>query len=207
MVTTNDPVLDEAYIVVTGSANTIARDFRGFVSAEDIAQEMWIWVIKHRDKVEEWLVREDKAERSKGTKALFKTLLRLGHVYARKEKAKTSGYHPRDEYFYTRTLIVALIEAIYNEGVFQVNIVDDTPRRSKLDSEGNDLLAMLADVQIALDSLEENQKALIASVYGLGVSTSEIAEQEGVTRQAVDNRVNRVLDRLIKELGGEYPYT
>jgi DNA-directed RNA polymerase specialized sigma24 family protein len=207
MVTTNDPVLDDAYVVVASSANTIARDFRGFVSADDLAQEMWIWVLKHRNKVEEWLVREDKIERAKGHKALFKTLLRHGHVYARKEKAKTSGYHPRDEYFYTKPLVISLIEAIYNEGVFQVNIVDDTPRKSKLDSEGNDLLAMLSDVQVAIASLEENQQALISSVYGYGISPSEIAEHEGVTRQAVDNRVNRALERIIKELGGEYPYS
>jgi DNA-directed RNA polymerase specialized sigma24 family protein len=80
------------------------------------------------------------------------------------------------------------------------------PRKKKLDSEGNDLLALFADVDRALGTLEPAQISLLERVYASGVTLSDISEEDDVTRQAVENRVNRALDKMIKFLGGEYPY-
>lgn len=206
MVDMYDDVMEDARIVITSCAHSLARDYHGYVTAQDMAQEMWVWVLKHDRKVMEWLDREDKAERNKGAKALSKSLLRMGQIHCRREKAKVCGYLPQDEYFYSRPLVTALVEALVNDGKMQVNLVDDAPRKTKLDSEGNDILAMLADVSEALDVLEGNQKDLVLRICGYGDSAATVAEEEGVTRQAVENRLNRALDRMIKELGGEYPY-
>lgn len=201
-----EELIDDVNVVVTSCAHQLAREYYHWVTADDIRQEMWIWVIKHPDKVRDWMTREEKPERAQGAKALAKTLLRMGQIYCRKEKATKSGYLPQDEYFYTRPLVTALVEALCNEGKMQVNLVDDSTRKSKLDSEGNDVLALLADVDLALRCLEDQQQVLVIRMCGLGESAAEIAAEEGVTRQAVENRLNRALDRMIKELGGEYPY-
>lgn len=206
MVDLSDEVMQEAGSIIAGCAHSLARDFHGYVTAQDMSQEMWVWVLKHDHKVNEWLDREDKTERNKGARALSKSLLRMGQIHCRREKAKVCGYLPQDEYFYSRTLVAALVEAMVNDGKMQVNLIDDSPRKAKLDSEGNDILALLADVSRALKVLDGQQKDLVLRVCGYGDSTATIAEEDGVTRQAVDNRLNRALDRMIKELGGEYPY-
>ena len=206
MVDLNEELMEDSRVVIMGAAHALAREYRQYTTAQDISQEMWIWVLKHPEKVREWLSRDDKNEKAKGVKALNKTLMRLGSVYCRKEKATVSGYHPSDEYFYTRTLVGALLEALWNGGQMVSNQSDDLPRKKKLDSEGNDLLAMFADIDHALDSLEPAQISLLHRVHGEGVTISDIAEEEQVTRQAVENRVNRAVDKMIKTLGGEYPY-
>jgi len=198
--------MQDVQVVITGAAHALAREYRQYTTAQDISQEMWIWVLKHPEKTREWLSRDDRAEKARGVKALNKTLMRLGSVYCRREKATVSGYHPSDEYFYTRTLVGALLEALWNGGQLVSNQIDDMPRKKKLDSEGNDLLALFADIDRALEVLEPVQISLLERVYGHGEALTDIAEVEDVTRQAVENRVNRALDKMIKHLGGEYPY-
>jgi DNA-directed RNA polymerase specialized sigma24 family protein len=202
----DDDLMQDVQVVITGAAHALAREYRQYTTAQDISQEMWIWVLKHPEKTREWLDRDDRNDKAKGTKALNKTLMRLGSVFCRKEKATVSGYHPSDEYFYTRTLVGALLEALWNGGQLVSNQIDDMPRKKKLDSEGNDLLALFADVDRALGTLEPAQISLLERVYASGVTLSDISEEDDVTRQAVENRVNRALDKMIKFLGGEYPY-
>lgn len=199
-------ILDDVDVIVTGCAHQLAREYHAWTPASDIGQEMWVWVLKHERKVCEYLDRDDRNEHAQGAKALSKSLLRLGQRYCRKEKAKASGYLPQDEYFYTRSLVAALVEARCNDGKMQVNMVDDSVRKTKLDSEGNDILSMLADIDSALEVLEPAQKVLVLRMCGAGDSAADIADETGVTRQAVENRLNRALDRMIKELGGDYPY-
>ena len=206
MVDLDDDLMQDVQVVITGAAHALAREYRQYTTAQDISQEMWIWVLKHPEKTREWLSRDDRAEKARGVKALNKTLMRLGSVYCRREKATVSGYHPSDEYFYTRTLVGALLEALWNGGQLVSNQIDDMPRKKKLDSEGNDLLALFADIDRALEVLEPVQISLLERVYGHGEALTDIAEVEDVTRQAVENRVNRALDKMIKHLGGEYPY-
>lgn len=206
MVDITDQVMEDAGVVIASCAHALARDFHGYVTAQDMSQEMWVWVLKHDRKVNEWLDREDRGEKNRGAKALSKSLLRMGQAFCRREKAKACGYLPQDEYFYSRSLVAALVEAMVNDGKMQVNLVDDTPRKTKLDSEGNDILALLADISEAMEILDGNQKDLVVRICGYGDSAATVAEEEGVTRQAVENRLNRALDRMIKELGGEYPY-
>ena len=207
MVDLTDDQMEDVAVAITGVAHALARDYRAYTTAQDIQQELWLWVFRHENKVVEYIDREDKDERQRGLRALHKTMTRLAHVYCRKEKAKSVGYMPSDEYFYTRSLVSALITALHNEGKMVVNQVSEgSPRRAKLDSEGNDILALLADVETALAVLEPVQQDLLHRVYGDGVDVTAIADENGITRQAVDGRVNRALDRMIKELGGEYPY-
>lgn len=206
MVMLDEAVASDAQSVITGCAHALARDYYGFTTAADISQELWVWVLKHRAKVNEWLDREEQDDRNRGAKALQKTLLRVGSVYCRREKAAQVGYLTQDEYFYTRSLVAALVQARFNDGKMVINVVDDTPRKAKLDSEGNDILALLSDVDRAMEVLSPDQLQLVTEVHGFDVPVQEIAERDGVTRQAVENRLNRAVDKMIKFLGGDYPY-
>lgn len=207
MVDLTDEQMEDVGVAITGVAHALARDYRAYTTAHDIQQELWIWVFRHENKIIEYIDREDHDEKQRGLRALHKTMTRLAQVYCRKEKARSVGYMPSDEYFYTRSLVSALITALHNEGKMVVNQVGEgSSRRAKLDSEGNDILAMLSDVESALSVLEPAQQELLNRVYGESVDVTVIADENGVTRQAVDGRVNRALDRMIKELGGDYPY-
>lgn len=202
----DEELMSDVQAVISGASHALARDYRLYTPAQDIAQEMWVWCVKHPGKISDYLDREEKGDRLRGMKALNKTLMRLGVAYCRREKAALSGYHPSDEYFYTRSLIGALLEAIWNDSTLVVNVIDDMPKRKKLDSEGNDLLAMMCDVERAMSVLDGNQVDLLMQIHVDNISVIDLAERDGVTRQAVENRVNRALDKMITFLGGEYPY-
>lgn len=206
MVDVESKIGQEVKALIGGISHSLAREFYGYTTAADVGQEMWVWVLKHDNKIIEWLDREEEIEWKRGMSALSKTLTRLGSRYCRKEKASTCGYRVQDEYFYSRQLLIALLVARENDGKLVANVVDDTPRKVKLDSEGNDTLAMLADLEVALNVLDDDQRELVIDVCGRDISTTAMALTHEVTRQAIENRVNRSLDRMIRELGGEYPY-
>ena len=118
----DEELMSDVQTVISGASHALARDYRLYTPAQDIAQEMWVWCVKHPGKISDYLDREEKSDRLRGMKALNKTLMRLGVAYCRREKAAISGYHPSDEYFYTRSLIGALLEAIWNDSTLVVNM-------------------------------------------------------------------------------------
>lgn len=56
----------------------------------------------------------------------------------------------------------------------------------------------LKNLHKALDSLLPEQRELITKIYFEGLSQEEIAEREGVSKQAISNRVQRIYQRLKK---------
>lgn len=55
----------------------------------------------------------------------------------------------------------------------------------------------------AMQQLTEGQRDLIWDIYGSGRSLEDIAAEEGITRQAVYNRREKLLKRLRKLMGVE----
>lgn len=62
--------------------NSTSRSFP-LVTANDVVQELWLWVLENKDKVSAWL-----ADESKGIPVLYTALRRQGSAYA---KAETKG--------------------------------------------------------------------------------------------------------------------
>jgi RNA polymerase sigma factor (sigma-70 family) len=123
-------------------------------------------------------------------------------------KAQATGYSTRDEFFYNRVLLEDLIAAQANGlGSLAGQTSDDDRVRGARDpSEGGNTQAMLADVQKALGTLDPDSYAIVMMAYGDEVPTRVIGETFGITRQAVEQRLDRAMTKVLSALGGESPW-
>lgn len=207
MSTWPDGVDQEDVTDIAGAvAYSVSRRYRRFVEAADVRQELLMWAWRKRAKVAEYLDREPGAARRRGEAALMKAMSREAERYCRRLKAQVSGYSTRDEYFYNRVLLEDLIAAHVNGLGSQAEQTDDRQRVTRDPSEGGNAQAMLADVQKALQSLEPDAYSMVLMAYGDAVPTRVLAETFGITRQAVEQRLDRAMTRVLSALGGESPW-
>lgn len=187
-------------------ASSVAKRYRKYVEVPDLRQELLMWAWRKRDKVAEYLDREPGGARRQGEAALMKALSRVGERYCRRQKAAVVGYKTRDEYFYNRVLLEDLI-AVETGGMSSLSgQTDDRVRGTQDPSEGGNTQAMLADIQSALKVLDPDSFAIVMMAYGDAVPTRVIAETFGITRQAVEQRLNRAMSKVLHALGGESPW-
>ena len=73
-------------------------------------------------------------------------------------------------------------------------------------SEGGEVDAMKADLEQALRALDPDEQRLMDLLYGEKMAAREVGEHLGVTRQAVEKRASKILDRMIVTLGGHSPW-
>lgn len=73
----------------------VSKRYRGYTTAEDLRQEMWVWVLQQNPKKLE-----------EADKRLLEWHLRnVGDLHGRKQKAAKEGYVPTDEVFYSISAI------------------------------------------------------------------------------------------------------
>jgi hypothetical protein len=82
--------------------------------------QMWYksycWVLKHEDKVKEWLdVEVGTPEHKAGVNQLGKTMSRVADKYCRKLKAQKLGYELRDEQFYSPITLSELLPFVWTD--------------------------------------------------------------------------------------------
>ena len=187
-------------------AASLSKRYRRYVEVPDVRQELLMWAWRKREKVAEYLDREPGGARRQGEAALMKALSRVGERYCRRQKAAAVGYKTRDEYFYNRVLLEDLI-AVEAGGMSSLaGQTDDRVRGTQDPSEGGNTQAMLADLQSALAKLDPDSFALVMMAYGDAVPTRVLAETFGVTRQAIEQRLDRAMSKLLQNLGGESPW-
>lgn len=188
----------------------ISKKYHRFVELDDIRQAMNEYAWKRKDKVSEYLMREGEAERKMGYKAFTTFIRRAGERYARKEKSKALGYELGDEYFYRVAMIETLIKVLGSEDAQVANQVMDPDvhgvKAKKQASEGNNLLAMLADVDKAMKRLDLRTHSILKSKYSEDMSLAELATQWEISPQRVEQIINRGLRQVSEYLGGETPY-
>lgn len=189
-------------------AYSVWKRYRKYVELPDLRQELMLFSWRKRDKVAEYLVRDEEnpLRKRQGEAAYMKSLSRAAERYCRKCKAQAVGYSPRDEYFYHRTLIEDLIGVIVNGQTDQAGQTDERTRGARDASEGGNVQAMVADVKRALGTLDSDSYALAMMAFGEQLPTRVLADTWGITRQAVEQRLERVAKKLVYELGGENPY-
>ncbi len=198
---------EDVHDIVASVAFAIARRYRRFVEVPDVRQELLMWAWRKRDKVHEYLARDPGADRRRGEAALMKALSRVAERYCRRMKAQATGYSTRDEFFYNRVLLEDLIGAQANGLSSLVGQTSEERVRGTQDpSEGGNTQAMLADIQSALGVLDPDSYAMVMMAYGDEVPTRVIGETFGITRQAVEQRLDRAMTRVLSALGGESPW-
>jgi RNA polymerase sigma factor (sigma-70 family) len=192
--------------IVAGGSHQVARRYSALTTARDIEQDMWVWLLESGKRWRFVTESDEPKDKKQALGFLEKNLLRFGERQCREEKARVSGYRHTDEYFYTSGLIIAVMEAIHNGVTTLGEPTGEKIRRTRTLSEGGDVDAMKADVELALAGLDKDDRHLLHSLYAEKRTVKEMAEELGVTRQAVERRSSRLMDKLIVSLGGDNPW-
>lgn len=208
----DDPVWAEVYEAAGLAARNIHRRYSRWAEFEDLRAASLEYAWKRSDKVAEFLKREDEAELRQGKAALATFLRRAADRYARKEKAKKSGYEATDEYFYRVSIIEALIRVLRTGDLdlagqtFDAEAVGE--RRSKrLANEGGNLMAMVADVERAMTkALDDRTREIMFNRYGDDLTLSKIAELHEISVSRADQIVHSGMRQMLEFLGGRSPY-
>lgn len=200
-------LVDEVTATIAWS---LSKKYHRFAELSDIKQAMNEYAWKRKDKVAEYLIREDEGERRAGYKAFTTFMRRAGERYARKEKARALGFELGDEYFYKTVMIENLIKVLGSEDAHLSNQVLDPDvhgvKAKKQASEGNNLLAMLADVDKAMKKLDPRTSGILNLRFANDLPLSEIATEWEISPQRVEQIVNKGLRDISEYLGGATPY-
>jgi len=78
-------------------------------------------------------------------------------------------------------------------------------RKKTLASEGNNIIALVSDANSAFKKLSSRDQQILMWKFGNGLSSQEIADQLGVTRQRIDQLLRRGVRKMIESLGGANP--
>lgn len=207
MSTTDVEIPKHVHAAVDSAAKQIRSRFRDYVEYEDVAQELYIWYLKHTRKVAEW---EDQYHPKSVQRLLVKSLRNAGEKYARREKAAKVGYEPEDEFFYSIPMIADMLQLYFDPHWREPKgmAYDQVKTSGGEASDGMNLVAMVADVGKAYEALSATDQELLRYVYAGDprAAITVLALEWDITPNAADHRIRRVLGRIRAALGGPKPY-
>lgn len=220
-ISSTDPVWLDIVELAALAARPVARDFRRWVEADDLRQIAAEYAFKRQDKVLEYMYevdeetgqhvrRKDKGSQRAGETAMITFLRRRCERHARKEKATALGYEMEDEYFYRPIMVENLIK-VWGSGEYDIagQILDPAEmggkRKKSLPNEGNDLLAMMADIDSAMKRLDDRHRLVLVRRIVEDETLESIGEEMEISAQRVDQLVDAGVKRVIDFLGGRNP--
>jgi hypothetical protein len=158
------------------------------VSADDISQTIWLWIVEHQAQILDWPDEE-------WVRRLYWRGYRLAWAYARKERARIVGYEIPDEYFYRLGTLRKLLPLYYAEADEEEMFVPDRDAA--------------ADIERALTMVDVYTSSLLFQVFSgddAEGQTAALAVAWGTTEGGARMKVQRALRALQDALGGPDPY-
>ena len=197
-------VISDSELRLAGQgAKSAYRSGRGLVDYNDLVGEAHLWLVENYEKVELWREQGRHGQNKLRNACRQKCL----NVIARERKQR-SGLQPGDAFYYTPQMIREIISNIWDEDDWATGEVATTgeTRTPSRPSEGNNRLAMIADVRSAFFNLKKPDQELLYVLYRDNKSFEEAAELFTVTERTIRRRDERILDRMVERLGGEPPW-
>lgn len=190
---------------IVESVSTIygRKGFRYGADSADFAQELYIWVIEHEDKLNEWLDPESYDEKS-AVKLIARAMDNECRDYLRDIKAQSLGFERRDEFFYARGEVKSLLPAMFDPEKW-LDPPQSEGRSVKAPAEGGNWIATLADLSRAFDQLSVEDQVMLRAFHEAGYSNKAMADVHGVTDSTMSYRHDQAVKRLVNVLGGEVP--
>lgn len=166
--------------------------FYGYVEREDLIQVARLALLEHPKKFSSW---QQKGEYLN----IHSELHRVCAKYAHKEKADKLGYRPEDLFFYSkkslREHIPAILESWEADDHFEFEYSDR---------------AMWLDIEAALKELSQSEYQILWWAFKGDPQdtsgTSTVAKHLNLSETAAASRIDRVLNKLREQLGGDNPW-
>lgn len=201
------------YEIVPAVATGIYRRYRQWVEREDLNQELYAWALNRADHYAELLNEANPVQKVINEKRISWQMRRHAERYARKEKAKKSGYQIGDESFYDTVLLGQLLPHVISSVIdgtvleqAQNLINDGQPRKPSAPAEGGNLLAILIDIKKAYLKLDIDDKDILIQRYHNNLTLEELGAYLGCATSTADRKVQSAIRRLQNLLGGESPW-
>lgn len=185
-------------------ASSAWRSGRGIVDLADLVAEANMWMVQHADKVELWATQGGHGKNKLRNACRQRCL----SIIAR-ERRKRSGLEGGDIFYYSAAIIKDILPDIFDEDDWTMgSIVNDADVKGpSRPSEGNNRMAMIADVRSAFYSLPEKDRQLMSDLYeDGGLPIDAVAAQWDVTERTVRRREDRILEKMVERLGGDAPW-
>lgn len=195
-------VIERYESIVGHIAYEFSRKFR-MVEVADLRQELWLWFFEHPKKIKHW---EKEYDDKNLSKLVARSLRNAAKDYCQREKAKALGYRVEDNYYYDKQLLEAILPSVFSGSRTPPSLTDmGYSNTKKVLSEGNNWLAMCADVEKCLKKINLEQYALLSYRFRDGLEIVKIGEELNISQDAVRMRINRAMNMLLNMLGGERP--
>ena len=181
------------------------RSGRGLVTVDDMVGEANLWMVKHLDKVVHW-----RTQGRHGQNKLRHAVRQRCLTVIAKERRIRSGLQPGDIFYYTPAMIRELLPDIWDEDDWVSGSTNNAEeiRNPSRPAEGNNRLAMVADVRSSFYTLSEKDQNFLEDFYRDGGIASDImAARLEVTERTVRRRDDRIMEKMVERLGGEPPWT
>ena len=202
-----DTWLEEAQEVATITARRVHKKYHTYFDVADVVQELWIWVLKHEDKVKDWLDPDkDREDYVIGIKKLGKTLTRQADKYCRKLKAQKLGYELRDEQFYSPITLAELLPFAWKEVAETRDTTKPRVSGSGNPAEGGNYIVQLFDVRRALSKLNEYDRDVLELKFAQQLTYRELADELEISESTAHRKVDNAVRHLNNLLGGANPY-
>lgn len=199
-----DAITPDDLKIARQGAMSAYRSGRGIVTADDMVGEANLWLVKHVDKVILW-----RGQGRHGQNKLRNACRQRCLTIIAQERKRKSGLQPGDIFYYTPAMIRELLPDIWDEDDWTNSGVSGEEIRSpSRPAEGNNRLAMVADVRSAYYSLSEKDQGFLQDFYrDGGVTLDVMAASLEVSERTVRRRDDRIMEKLVERLGGEPPWT
>ena len=204
MVNIGDSITTNDIKIAKQGAMSAYRSGRGLVSADDLIAEANLWMVEHVDKLIQWH-EQGKHGQNKLRNACRQRCLT---VIAR-ERKKRSGLEHGDTFYYSAQMIREIIPNIFDEDDWFTGEASNAEVRGpSRPSEGNNRLAMIADIRGAYYGLPETDRQFLADMYkDGGLPLDILAVQWGITERSVRRKDDRIMEKMVERLGGEPPWS
>lgn len=159
------------------------------VDWEDIASELWLWVLEDPARVE--------AYDTDLQLLLRKRLTSIGRRFAAKERAQALGYDPEDLAHYSTRTLKELLPDVFDYRDWQSSSMSDgMPRPKNPVNTGGDRVAMLVDIKVAMERLPEEQYNALVWTFKYHYTAAQLADALEINEEAARKRVQRAVRKL-----------
>lgn len=183
--------------LVDRAARATAHKWPSYVTAEDVAQEIWIWAYSRRNSIESLV------EKGDWEGQVYSTMLKAASAAAKKEDQATNSYTDDDTYVYSSAVVETLLDSAFDYQDWQSfsTFGDGMPTAKGQVNETGDYVAMLSDVKAALAEIKVQYRDVLYLRHCAQMGFEEIGTALGITQQGASKRYSAAINAVRDALG------